>query len=79
MEYFIKAAEQQHPGALCEYGSYYEKGLKGANGQYIIEKDLQEAQKYYQEAADKHDNAEAQNKLGVLYYKNKISRKSSYQ
>ena len=49
----------------------YEKGI----GNYL-KKDIIQAQKYYQKAADgNYNNSEAQNRLGLLYYKGKVDRK----
>ena len=75
-EWFHKASEQGHPNAMVQLGFLYEKGIRVSKKQIILERNIPEAAKWYQEAADgEHNNDNGQNSLGLLFYKGLISQR----
>ena len=75
-DWFELAARSNHAGAMVRLGFLHEKGVKINRNQVLVDKSIAKAAKWYQRAADgEHNNPEAQNALGLLFYKNQITHK----
>ena len=75
-DWFELAARSNHAGAMVRLGFLHEKGVKINRNQVLVDKSIAKAAKWYQKAADgEHNSPEAQNALGLLFYKNLITHK----
>ena len=66
LQWYEKAAEENHPAATYRIGTLFETGVQGAGGYNVIERDLQRALQCYLKSAEM-DYPAAQYALGCLY------------